>query len=311
MDADEKETLLGLLVHIFESDERIEGLVYLDIQKIFWHLRNRLDDDNAVKELLPYYWYIDGIVSDPVQEAVNFGLESGELSARSTFDTETGTWYERQSDEHFEPTPEELNGDFEAAKREIERVLEEDYDVTDDYEEKLEVVYEEAPYEFQDYFKFEVLRELELFANNRPWAYSPEELHGRISTAEAYLPLEPEFEEFNTIFSRYVNVARRYFDSVDDEDREFADRFKQLSDNVWRLYCQQLRILEHDPYYETNIDDWKDEYRRTKSLLTTDLVEFRRLIDHEFEGEEDVDRAPEDSTWGKIASDYLGESEAR
>lgn len=308
MEPEERDVLLELLSHVFESDEDVDGLVYLDIQKIFYHLRERLDEDNAVSELLPYYWYIDGTVSDTVQEAVNHGLETGALESKPTARTGAGEWFE-PSDGH-EPSIDgfELD-DLETAKQEIERTLEEDYDVFSNHEEKIEEIYEEAPYDFQRYFKLNILFAVEQFASGRPLYLGTENLASEISTAEAYLPLVPEFEEFNTIFSRYVNTAIRYLDTVSNDHRVFADRFKHLSEGVWRLYCQQLRLLEHDPFYDPMVGKWEAEYERTKQLVANDLVEFRQLLDAEFEQEEQTARVPENSSWGKIAADYLEDPE--
>jgi hypothetical protein len=307
MKSEEREALLELLAHVFESDEDIRGLVYLDIQKIFFHLRGRLDDDNDVKHLLPYYWYIDGTVSDTVQEAVNYGLEAGALETEPTARTGSGDWYEPIG-EHT-PTANRFDReDIEIAKEEIKNVLEEDYDIFSNHDEKIEGIYEDAPCDFQRFFKFKVIFELDRFANGRPLFLGTDGLKSQITTAEAYLPLDAEFEDFNTVFSRYVNTANRYFDLVSDDDRKLADKFKQLSESVWRLYCQQLRLVEHDEYYESYLEGWENDYERTRSLVTNDLVEFRRLLTIEFEGEEDISRAPEDSAWGKIAADYIGES---
>lgn len=305
MKTGEKESLLKLLSHVFESED-IDGLVYLDIQKIFYHLRERLDEDNEIKELLPYYWYIDGIVSDTVQETVNEGLERGVIQSQTTTNTGTGEWYKPgRENVHY---PEEVDeGDFERAKRKIKLTLEEDYDVFRDHEEKIQEVYEEAPYDFQRYFKLNILFSIGQFANDRPLYLGTENLATEISTGESYLPLNPEFEEFNKIFSRYVNTAKYYLENVDKDDRIFADRFKQLSDTVWRLYCQQLRLIEHDPYYESKKEEWEDEYNRTRGLVMNDLVEFRQFIRDEFEDADEVARVPEESSWGKIAVDYLEE----
>jgi len=307
MNSEEREALLEVLAHVFESDEEIHGLVYLDIQKIFFHLRERLDDDNAIKNLLPYYWYIDGTVSDTVQETVDYGLEVGALETEPTARTGSGDWYEPTGE--YIPSGDSLDhDDMETAKEEVKNVLEDDYDVFSNHDEKIEDIYEDAPYDFQRFFKFKVIFELDRFANSRPLFLGPDGLKSQVTTAEAYLPLDAEFEEFNTVFSRYVNTAKRYFDLVSDEDRKLADKFKQLSESIWRLYCQQLRLLEHDEYYESYLERWENDYERTRALVTNDLVEFRRLLTVEFEEEEDISRVPEDSTWGKIAADYIGES---
>ena len=304
MRTEERDALLELLTYVFESNEDIDGLVYLDIQKIFYHLRERLDDDNAVNDLLPYYWYIDGTVSDTVQEAVNHGLESGVLSTSPTARTGSGEWYEPAGE--YTPSADDFHReDIEIAKQEIDNVLTEDYDVFSSHDEKIEDIYQDAPYEFQRHFKFKIIFELQRFADGRPMILGTEGLKSQVTTAEAFLPLAPEFEDFNTIFSRYVNTANRYLDLVSDENRTLADRFKQLSESIWRLYCQQLRLLEHDPYYETSLDDWQEKYERTRTLVANDLAEFRRLLDVEFEEDETVQRVAEESTWGKIVADYL------
>jgi hypothetical protein len=308
MNPEERDALLELLSHVFESNDDIDGLVYLDIQKILYHLRERLNDDNAVRELLPYYWYIDGTVSDTVQEAVNHGLETGVLEASPTTRTGAGEWYELSAERT--PSAEGFSrDDLEAAKREIERTLEEDYNIFANHEEKIEGIYEDAPYDFQRYFKLNILFAVEQFASGRPLYLGTENLASEIGTAEAYLPLHPAFEGFNRIFSRYVNISKRYLKLVNSDSREFADRFKQLSEGVWRLYCQQLRLQEHDPYYDSKTDDWSEEYERTKQLVANDLVEFRELLDLEFEDGEETARVSEESTWGKIAADYLDDPE--
>ena len=304
MRPEERDALLELLTYVFESNEEIDGLVYLDIQKIFYHLRERLDDDNSIDDLLAYYWYIDGTVSDTVQEAVNHGLESGVLSTSPTARTGSGEWYEPTGETHPSADGFERE-DIEIAKRELDNVLVEDYDVFGNHDEKIEDIYQDAPYEFQRHFKFKILFELHRFADGRPMILGREGLKSQVTTAEAYLPLAPEFEDFNTIFSRYVNTANRYLDLVSDENRTLADRFKQLSESIWRLYCQQLRLLEHDPYYETSLDNWEEKYERTREFVVNDLIEFRHRLDVEFEEDEPVQRVAEDSTWGNIVSDYL------
>lgn len=306
MNPEERDALLELLSHVFESDEEIDGLVYLDIQKIFYHLRERLDEGNAVRELLPYYWYIDGTVSDTVQEAVNHGLESGALESTPTARTGAGEWFEPS--DGYEPSVDGFDSDaLAAAKQAVERTLEDDYDVFSSHEEKIEEIYEEAPYDFQRYFKLNILFAVEQFAGGRPLYLGTENLASEISIAEAYLPLVPEFEEFNTIFSRYVNTATRYLDTVSTENRVFADRFKQLSEGIWRLYCQQLRIQEHDPFYDSKVNEWEAEYERSRELVANDLVEFRRLLDTEFGDGAETERVPENSAWANIVVDYLDE----
>jgi hypothetical protein len=311
MNTEEKDALLEVLAHVFEFDEDIEGLVYLDIQKIFYYLKERLDEDNDIKDLLHYYWYIDGKVSDTVQEAVDYGVESNIIYVQPTYGG-GGEWYEIS--EEFSPPGgaeyDEVNrGDLEIAKEEVENVLNQDYDLFCEHDEKIDEMYENAPYDFQRHFKLNILFSINLFAEGKAPLLGLDNLKSEISTVEAYLPLDSEFREFNEIFSQYVNISESYLGSVSSTDRRLADRFKQLSENIWRLYCQKLRLLEHDPHYESKLDNWEEEYMQTKSFVANDIIEFRRMLDREFDEEEDITKLPEDSMWGEIAADYLGESE--
>lgn len=312
MDKQGKEALLEVLSHVFESEEGVEGLVYLDIQKIFYHLRERLDEDNDIKDLLQYYWYIDGKVSDTVKQAVDHGAESEILDVQPTRGG-GGEWYVISG--KFSPPADSAGyekidrADIETSKEEVEKVLKEDYNLFSKHDEKIDGMYENAPYDFQRHFKLNVLFSINRFADGKRPLLGLDNLKSDISMAEAYLPLSEGFEGFNEIFSRYVNVAERYLEAMSESDRMLSGRFEQLSENVWRLFCQKLRLLEHDSYYESKLEDWEEEYERTKTFVANDIIEFRRMLDSELGDEKEMTKAPEDSTWGKIAADYLDESE--
>lgn len=299
--------LLTVLKHVYENTG-IDGLVYLDIQKIFFHLRNRLNEDNEFRDALNYYWYVDGPNSDDVQSVVNHGKEMGVLSAEPTHGTGQGEWISLE-DTTALPDKDTYPDDLQEAISAVEEVIEQDYNIFTDKGSKIDPIYEQAPYEFQRYFKFDLRPEIQKFAEGKAWAYGPDELRDIIATGEAYLPLDPAFSEFNDYYSRYQNLTLRYLKTVDPDDADpaLSDRLLTLTDGIWKLFCQQLRIQEHDEAYEDDLEKWEDRYDLHKSYVSEDLDSFENRLDILLESNPDLDKVSPDSGWAKIAADFVAE----
>ncbi|MDH5020386.1 hypothetical protein [Halobacterium rubrum] len=272
-------------------------LYYLDVQKVFYYLKKRLDDDNDIAQQLPYYWYLDGPVSDEVQSTVNRARDLGAVETEKSVDGGL----------KFKQAPEgpdlEFTGDsYTAAAAALERVLEEDYDIYADLEQKLGEVYEDAPYEFQRFFKFEVMDAVEEYDQGVPWHYSTEEISNLIGTAEAYLPVGDQFNEVNKLYSRFYTVAKRYLEVVDD-DRHGSGTFNELAKSFWQLFCYRLRMVEHDPEYEDDLEGWESDYMMKKESFEAEIKQFREFVAQELEGNSDGPtdfQSPQESGWGKV-----------
>jgi hypothetical protein len=299
--------LLTVLRHVYDI-KGLDGLVYLDIQKIFFHLRERLEEDNELRDSLNYYWYVDGPNSDDVQEVVNYGKETGVLTAEPTHSTGQGEWI---SLEDATPLPEEESypEDLREAVAAVEKVVKEEYDIFTDKGSKIDPIYERAPYDFQRYFKFELRPEVQKFAEGKAWAYGPDELQDIIPTGEAYLPFDPAFSEFIDYYSRYQNLTLRYLKTVhpDDADPVLSDRLLTVTDGIWKLFCQQLRIQAHDGTYENELAEWKERYELHKSYVSEDLDGFENRLDVLLETSADANRASPDSGWAEIVSDFVAD----
>jgi hypothetical protein len=109
--------------------------------------------------------------------------------------------------------------------------------------------------------------------------YSPEEIAGRLSLAESYLPLDKQFNDFNFLYSHYMTLGKQYLDAVSDESKLGASLFLRLTEEMWQLFCHQLRIIEHDPYYDQKLDDWNIEYDHHRETFISALREFEAFLD--------------------------------
>jgi hypothetical protein len=299
--------LLTVLKHVYES-ENAEGLVYLDIQKIFFHLKERLNGDNEFHDALNYYWYVDGPISDDVQEVVSHGKEIGVLSAEPTHGTGQGEWISLENTTAL-PDEENYSEDLQEAIDAVGEVVRTDYEIFTDKGSKIDPIYERAPYDFQRYFKFDIYPEIRKFAEGKAWAYGPDELQSIIATGEAYLPLDPAFSEFNDYYSRYQSLTSRYLKIIDPDETDpvLSDRLLKLTEGIWKLFCQQLRIQEHDETYDDDLEEWEERYEWHKSYVSEDLDSFESRLGVLLETHPDADKASPDSGWAEIASDFVTE----
>lgn len=301
----DSDRLLAVLSHILTREG--SGMVYLDIVKIFYLLRKRLNDENELKPQLQYYWYIDGPESDTVQKAVNHGVQSGILEKSPTTHTGTGTWFEPVSPNQYLDQPNYDDDDVEEAIEAVDEVLEEEYDLFDQKRSKIEPIYEEAPYEFQRHFKFEIAPEIEHFVNEDLWACSPDKLNTIIATSEAYLPLDPAFDEFNDLYSWFVEVASRYLRRISETgENPYTREFQQLAQNyVWNLFSHQLRIQHHDDYYDDSVEEWEEKYEQQRMAAVQALENFEEDVETMMQDKPASDLASPGSAWASIAADYI------
>lgn len=301
----DSDRLLAVLHHILNR-EGVSGMVYLDIVKVFYLLRRRVSDDNELKSQLQYYWYIDGPESDTVQAAVDYGIETGMLETTATAHTGTGTWFEPTASSQL-PDSSNYDDDVEEAIEEANKVLDEEYDLFDQKQSKIEPIYDEAPYEFQQQFKFEIIPEIKHFVDNDPWACSADKLNTIIASGEAYLPLEPEFREFNDLYSRFAEVASRYLRRISetDEDR-FTGEFQQLAQNyIWQVFSQQLRIQHHDDYYDESVEEWEQKYKQQRMSSIQALEDFEENVEIMKRDKPASNLASPGSAWASIATDFI------
>lgn len=293
----ETDRLVGLLSHVLDEVDDETYLYYLDVQKVFYYLQKRLEPDNAIAQQLAYYWYLDGPVSDEVQETANRARELGTVE---TEPTEEGIRFKRA-----ESGPELAftDQDYIAAEAALERVLEEDYQIRSSLGEKLDDVYEDAPYDFQPFYKFEVLDAIDEYNQGFPWAYSPEEIQNLIATAEAYLPINDSFEEVNTMFSRFVTTSERYLSAV-GEDRAGSGAFDDLAYSYWKLFCYRLRMVEHDPEYDAKLEQWEMDYQMKLSSFEEEIAQFRTFLNEEFteNPSQSQYRSGADSEWASVVT---------
>lgn len=300
--------LTYLIDYVFEELPEGAELKYIDAQKIFYLTQQRLDADNRVAQSLPFYWYIHGPMSKAVSYSLNTAKQEGIIDGQTT--PTAGQVY---TPGQAAPPEIEEDGDLERAKEAIDEVLEE-YDIFSDLDERLrDDIYVDAPYNFQLYYKFEVLPAIEEFAGEHYIVtHPPDEIQFRLARAEAKFPTDPAFNECSHLFSRFITLAETYLEEVDESEKAAVETFEQLANDAWELFAKRLRIEEHDDAYDDDIDSWKLEYNSSLQSFDSDLRSFEVTLNEQYDlyddpSEESV-RVSEDSAWGVVNSSLLEEN---
>jgi hypothetical protein len=212
-----------------------------------------------------------------------------------------------------DPPAVDRDEDVVAAERAVEAVVAE-YDVFGELDERLrEEIYVDAPYEFQRYYKFELLPAVKAFAREPYYlTHTPEEIQFRLARVEGKAPTDEGFAEWRRRLSRFVTLAETYLETVDESEKPMAETFERLAEDVWELFAKQLRIEEHDAAYADDVDGWKLEYDNSQQSLDDSLRRFEATLEEQFDlydapdgRDEQSVRASEESGWGTVADSLL------
>ncbi|WP_436931551.1 hypothetical protein [Halosimplex halobium] len=313
----EIEPLTHLLEYLFDEIEEGEKLSYIDVQKIFFLTREKLDDDNRIVDLLPVYWYVHGPMSKAVSHALFDAKEKGVIAGTATYSRGAAGGVGQSYVQGEQDAPEvEYDADLRAAESTISTVLEEYYESDDSLSERLEdqVYSTHAPFEFQTYYKFEVQPSITRFARNpTPLTEPPSEIAFRLARAEGKFPSDPGFEECRRAFSRFVSLSETYLDSVDESEKPLAEDFVELADLAWEVFARNLRVHYHDDSYEDNRPDWERKFREGLEDFDLQLRRFENEMKQKDIAEPNRDTGSDpvgvDSAWGRVASSLLEDTD--
>jgi|GEM_PF-1655010 len=296
-----------LIKHIVEKTVETEDVDYvgkMDFHKILYLLKDRLDESNQLYNLLPFHWYKHGPYSQVATHAVK---ELEDDSVISSTDEGEGEGY-TIGDNEFKFSEE--NKDLREAKEELIIILDE-FNFLEKRDRLLnEEIYPDAPYDFQRHFRFECVPSFEKFKDNYS-SYSARTAHSlfkrKMTMAEAMLPLENEFEDFNRVFSRLVTLTDRYFEGIEELKKEDAEQLEDLTSKAWDLFAKKLRIHTSDDMSNRFQEQWIKDYKEEKKEFESRLKHFESEVLKKLgkKGLPEFNKPSEDSGWGIIAKELL------
>jgi len=290
-----------------KASNEADYIMKVDYQKILYLLKKKLDEESEIKNHLQFYWYKHGPYSTPVANEVSNSFRRGVLDL---VELEQGNAFTLNKDCLKQRSKNSIEGE---TKETLSDIIKE-YDFYEDRDKIFRMIYEDAPYEFQKFYRLEfypifdnIQSGFSLFTNPQ---YGKERLIEYLIIAEAKLPTDEEFEEFNSFFSRYSTLSSMMIENLDDDlYMESLDYLTDIGKEMWKVFCYKLRILEHDPYYESKVDEWENKYQNSLKPLAEKIGNLDSFVSNNIERNRDFSlkelRSSEDSPWGKITKELI------
>ena len=268
----ESQTVQELVRVVFarmNTRQKYRNVSKKNILKILFQAKQRLSDDNPIKDELPFYWYKEGPYSTLIYETMddlqNDGLISLSNSGYNTylFDRDRINVPMMHSNIHMDE-----------AKAAINSVIAEFTHIGTLVEE----IYRTAPYKWYNAYNLKFKIRFNNFckgvssSNRSTGTCSREDILRDLEDVVLDFPLFPDFLELRRIFMRFARLLDSFLHT--DNYLEHKDLFpilQKTSNSIWDVFACGVRIKHHDAHYANNVDNWTEIYKNEINSLDADL----------------------------------------
>jgi hypothetical protein len=264
-----RKVISSLIIRVLEEKPDHE-FSKTQLQKILFRLQRSFPQDDAIHEILPYYWYRYGPFSPNVADAIEVMHNEGvlELTKYRKYRLQGVNWAR--------------NGDLERRwLNSLKSILKgfNSYQ-SDDF---FEMIYKEAPSKFQHLFVYRFLTPFKIYLEHKKDAQvtffdlAEEQLEESAYESEREIPRIPLFEEYKTLFASFVTDLAIVLDSSKKRTNiKMLEETKKVADIAWATFVDGIRIQKeaHDPYFDKSVSDWQVKFNESLSTLSSVLDEY-------------------------------------
>ncbi|VVB98830.1 Uncharacterised protein [uncultured archaeon] len=263
-----------LLITIAEIDEFKRGdkafLSETWFHKLLYDLKRRIDDQE-IKNVLQFYWYIHGPFSEDIRCELQ-GLAQDKIF--ESVSTLSGNSYRLK----IKPKKTEMKSIAIAGK-----VLEQIYAENNPYNLRslMKTIYLEAPYKFMPQYKFnylDSLKELKMFIEQDETQTFIENYNAKVIDnlyeAESLLPSNRLYGTYNQVFGNMVGEITALLTLSAQHDIYAIESAIKLSEEAWECFAKGVRIEKHDPVYTHRKEAWSKNFEDSLSGFANMLALF-------------------------------------
>lgn len=272
----------ALIRQIFKEKPRHE-FSKTQLMKLLYNLKKSLPTDDPIQEIIPYYWYYHGPMSEPVSSGFDFLYGIGAIKKRRRFVL--------------------VNEDFayeslQAYVIDAVKSLLKGFNSWDNPKKYYQRIYEDnAPFEFSRPFRFLFFDKLEAYTKTmkngqttlEKFAVSKQNNASRrilglkkaLYESELNIPNIADFDEFNKLYSSFVGDAALVFDYLQIETNNFLlERMCDVAKTVCKTFAKGARIQEiaHDPPYDKDVPRWRKDFKKSLKELESILDDFTMTV---------------------------------
>ncbi len=214
-------------------------------------------DDHPINKFLQFYWYEQGPYSPLL-----ITLKDQMVSEGILHETNNGLVAEKSRiidhDEFFEQLRNHVNQIINDAASNNSLTL-----IDDIYES-------DAPYRFYLSFKSRFLASLDNIIRDPNTHIKPDHLITILRETIGDLPNDVLFSKFKYNYLDFVELLSAIVESK--KIIEFGSRLKNDSEEIFKVFARGVRILHHDPYYENDVDNWKEIFNNAINNMETNIL---------------------------------------
>ena len=224
------------------------------ILKVIYLARKRLPKDSNIRQELAYYWYREGPYSEVVEANLVQMVKDGLVSKTSKWET-----YRLAPERTLQPVV--GGGEMDDVEREIDLVASENTNVND----AVKNTYRMAPFKWYTTYNLEFKPKFERHFGDvlagRESMYGARDILELLDDAVLDYPTVPEFMEHRMSFMDFAKIVNAFLrqDSYHTNE-DMAKALRRLCDFIWETFAYGVRIHQHDPQYDEDVERWKNMY---------------------------------------------------
>jgi hypothetical protein len=263
------------------------------LMKLLYNLKKSLPSDDPIHEIIPYYWYYHGPMSEPVSHGVEFLYGIGALKKKRRFVFVDGNInYESLPVYIIKAVKSLLNG----------------FNSWDNPKKYYDQIYiDDAPFEFSRPYRCLFLDKLEkyvekmkngqttlgTFLDSTQTGTSRRVIAFKktLYQCELKIPNIADFDEFGRLYSSFVGDAALVFDYLQSETNHLLlERTYDVAKIVCKTFAKGGRIQDtaHDPPYEKDVPRWRKDFAQNMKELELALDNFNMTVLREVRFDEEI-----------------------
>jgi hypothetical protein len=237
-----------------------EGATKKKILKLLYALKQELPEDHPLNKLAPFYWYLHGPYSEPVEDA--FRILDGIYITKKPYNNYSLYEIDPQLNFEIEYNLDLIDSDV---YKIVSKLLKEE--IFFHIEEKVYRHY--APYEFMPLYKLDFL---ETIKDEKVLGLDKAIKIGYKS--ESKMPAESYYLDYEDIFSEFL-VSLDRLNSNEKGEFYFSEILKE-SINAWNVFAQGVRVKHYEscPQYENKKSTWDNLFNESLSIFSMEIERF-------------------------------------
>lgn len=283
------------------------------IQKILYIVNKKLSENNPIRNILPFYWFLAG----PYSEKVDAGIVR--MKSEQVLIPDNGIY------EMYTFNPNLIHSrffDHDVSFQEAREIISNEVNQMRGFSnlQLVKDIYDDAPLLFYPAYKSRFLVYFESFCNyyleqnnNLSNLFSESDILESLEKTKLSLPSDQLFKKFNMVYQDFVLIITNVLNYDKKNDSEFLTVLQSLVDlanKVWNAFAYGARILEHHEFYNPKIPAWNEMFtdqilqleetiRKTSTLVT-------ELLQVSLDRKQDVIKCTEDKAFKKKLAKLAG-----